>query len=107
MKDSKYYDTWNGFSLYCPDYKEIDFKLQNTLGDSFTKYVSFEIRRCVNTTENNNWCHEDEEIDEYLAKTSIEIWTIQTKVDMSKYDEPPLYRIMTLENKKLLNREYQ
>ena len=65
--------------------------MQGTLGDMYVRYMSFEVKRCVNTTENGNWCHPDWEIDEFLEKSSIEIWTIQTKVDMSKYDEPPLY----------------
>lgn len=68
-----------------------------------TKYMSFEVRRCVNSAENNFSCHSDEEIDEYLKKTSVELWTIQRKVDFSKYDEEPLYYQMTLEAKQLLN----
>ena len=63
----------------------------HTLGDMHSKYVSFEVRRCVNSTENGNWCHPDEEIDEYLKNASIEFWTVQTKVDMKKIDEAPLF----------------
>lgn len=77
--------------------------LQNKLGDTITKYLTFEIRRCVNTTENNNWCHEDEEIDVYLRKASIELWTIEKRVDMSKYFQMPLYMIMQVHEKKLLS----
>ena len=77
--------------------------MNNTLGDVHTKYMSFEVRRCVNTTENGRWCKGDEEIDEYLSKASIEFWSLQKRVDMQKYHEAPLYEIMELEGKKLLN----
>ena len=77
--------------------------LENKLGDSVTQYLTFEIRRCVNSTENNNWCHEEEEIDLYLSKASIELWTIEKRVDMSKYDEAPLYKAMQVHEKKLLS----
>lgn len=66
---------WAGFSLFCPDLQKQDYKLKNTLGASIAKYMTFEIKRCVNTTENNNWCHHDWEIDEYLTKAIIELWT--------------------------------
>ena len=77
--------------------------LQNKLGDSVTQYLTFEITRCVNSTENNNQCHEDEEIDEYLNKASIELWTIEKRVDMSKYDKAPIYQVMQVHEKKLLS----
>ena len=80
--------------------------LWNTLGDMHTKYMSFEIRRCLNSTENNNWCRSDYEIDEYLKTASVEFWTLQTRVDMNKYDEAPLYTIMEFEGKKMLNEEH-
>lgn len=60
----------------------------------------------MNTTQNNNWCHPDWKIDEYLSKASVELWTIQAKVDLSKYDEPPVYYITELEEKKMLNKGY-
>lgn len=71
-----------------------------------TKFMSFEVQRCVNTTENNGQCRPDSEIDEYLNKASIEIWTIESKVDMNKYKEVPLYRIMEFQGRKLLNVGY-
>ena len=46
------FESWAGFSLLCPNLEEYDFKLQNTLGNNITKYMSFEVRRCVNSTEN-------------------------------------------------------
>lgn len=77
-----YFESWTGFSLLCPDVDNHDFILQNTLGSMISKYLSFEVRRCVNTTENGNWCHSPQEIDDYLSKSSVEFWTIQTHVDM-------------------------
>lgn len=71
-----------------------------------TKYITFEVRRCVNTTENNNWCHPDYEIDEYLTSAAIEVWTIEKNVDMSNYYSEPSYMIQKLQVKYLLNREY-
>lgn len=69
-------------------------------------YLTFEVNRCTNTSENKNWCHPDYEIDEYLAKASIETWTIEKRVDMNKYYEEPSYCIMELHDKKLLNQKY-
>ena len=34
------------------------------------------------------------------------MWSLQTKVDMNKYDKAPLYNIMALEEKRLLDRDY-
>lgn len=105
--DGEYYmKEWAGFSLLCPDISKKDYKLQNTLGNSYTKYLTFEIRRCVNSTENNNWCHPDEKIDAYLSTGSIELWTIQTKVDFNKYSEAPLYGFLQLQDKKMLDQNY-
>ena len=105
-EQQQYIEKWKGFSLFCPDFDQTDFQLQNKHGDHFTKYLTFEVKRCENTPENNNWCHEEAEIDEFLEKASIEIWTVETKVDMSLYDKAPVYHIMSLKTKKMLNIPY-
>lgn len=51
-------------------------------------------------------CAESEAIDNWLQSSSIETWSIQKKVDMSKYDSEPTYRIMKIMDKRLLGINY-
>jgi len=41
-----------------------------------SKSTTFSVEKCKNTTENNNFCHPQELIDEYVKDMTVDFWTI-------------------------------
>ena len=99
-----------GKSMICPDFKEMNFQLNGKDGDEKVKYIQFEVQKCITPPEGptspEEECRDHEEINNWLKSSSIETWSIQKKVDMSKYNSEPTYRIMKIMDKRLLNVNY-
>ena len=51
-------------------------------------------------------CFSTEKIDSWLKSSSIETWSMQKKVDMSKYSSEPVYKVMKIMDKRLLGIDY-
>ena len=59
-------------------------------GDLVNEYISLEIHlvKCKNSTENNNYCKTDEEINEYLDNTYLSLFYISQTADHSNISNP-------------------
>ena len=81
----KYFDLWNGFTLFCLDYTKSNYPLLGSMSDMKSKGLLLEASYCVNTTDNGNHCHTQEKIDDFTKQINFETWSVSTKMDFSKY----------------------
>lgn len=95
-----------GKSMICPDFAEANFQLQGKDGDEVVKYIQFEVQKCATPPDQEDTCGTPEEIESWLSSSSIETWSIQKKVDMSKYSSEPTYRVMKIMDKRLLGIDF-
>ena len=65
--------------------------------------MEFEIRKCNPEKNPKDFCHKEEEIENWLSHSSIETWYIQKQVDMNKYHQEPTYLSVYHTDKRLLN----
>lgn len=96
-----------GKSMICPDHNLIDYELIGQDGEEVVKYIQFEVKKCTKGPDDDpSKCHSEKEIEEWLQASSIETWSLQKKVDMSKYTSEPVYRVMKIMDKRLLGIDY-
>lgn len=56
-----------------------------------TKHFTFKVDRCVNTTENGNYCHPAEEIDRYIKDATMRAWMVQNNAEMYQLAKDPYF----------------
>ncbi len=72
---SKYIDNLNENDYICLSEKN-KINLTITYNETNTSFLLFYIAKCINSTENNNHCLTNEQIESYILKTDIKILTI-------------------------------
>ena len=73
------------------------------------KSLSFEVTRCDNSDRvGKTACKGDGEINKYMRDFQVDFWTYMEKIDFSKYDEKPVFKIQELMSTILLssNKDY-
>lgn len=71
-----------------------DFILYNSWGKTVTSQLQIKVKRCENSTFNNDFCKTDEQIDEYIKYIDIDTWVIERMLDLSALDKHPTDLIM-------------
>ena len=72
---SKYINNLDNNDYICiSDTNEINLTI--TYNETNTSFLFFYIAKCINTTENNNHCLTNEQIESYILKTNIKLLTI-------------------------------
>ena len=72
---SKFIDNLDKNDYICLSDKN-NINLTITYNETNTSFLLFYIAKCINSTENNNHCLTNEQIDSYILKTDIKILTI-------------------------------
>ena len=63
----------------------------NEHGEKYNKHLTMRVERCVNSTENNNHCHPNSMISDYLSDASMHGWVIQDNLVLRDTDHEPIY----------------
>ena len=74
-------------NLYCIGSTE-NIYLQGEYGKSTYSYINFEFSRCVNTTENNNTCKSEEEINSRLTGGYLGMFISDLSIIPNNYEHP-------------------
>ena len=98
----KYYNDWNGLSIVCPVFDE-DFKTFESMGDPSKmeqKMMVFNIKKCYDDPDQPDpsglQCEEDDVLNPWLSKITVEIWTIYEKLYFDTRFEKPVFNTMEL-----------
>ena len=86
----KYFYSWNGFIILCPEKTNSDGKnltLNGAWGMNQTKSLEFRVERC---SDEQGSCESDENIDSFLRDLRIQTWIIQEHIDFRKIDKVPV-----------------
>ena len=71
----------------------------------FTGFVTFRIDRCGTTIKDQD-CADDKAIDDFIYGLQVDSWAIFSKVDFSKYGQTPVYRVMEVFARTLMERNH-
>jgi len=65
-EDINLYESWSGFSLHCADMSTNKLELESVSGSMVNKNIVISVERCQNSTENNNHCHSNQDINDFI-----------------------------------------
>ncbi|CAI2373460.1 unnamed protein product [Moneuplotes crassus] len=71
--------------MYCPNYT--DFQIQGNINSNSYKYFELNIKRCNNVTS-GVVCNTDEEINNIIQNTDLNIFQVNTYFDFDDYEQP-------------------
>ena len=74
-------------NLYCLD-KNSSLYIKGEYGKEEWTFINYEFSRCVNTSENNNICKSDQEIDDKLAGGFLGIFMTDLSIIPNQYNKP-------------------
>ena len=74
-------------NLYCLD-KNSSLYIKGEYGKEEWTFINYEFSRCVNTSENNNKCKSDQEIDDKLAGGFLGIFMTDLSIIPNQYNKP-------------------
>ena len=74
-------------NLYCLD-KNSSLYIKGEYGKEEWTFINYEFSRCVNTSENNNICKSDQEIDDKLAGGFLGIFMTDLSIIPNQYNNP-------------------
>ena len=82
---AEYFDTWEGYSLICPDYDE--FELLGNTASMIQSYFTFEIKKCDPAKQALKGldCATDTEIDDFYYDIQVDTWALQEKMNFLEY----------------------
>ena len=92
----KYFYSWNGFIILCPEKTNSDGKnltLNGAWGMNQTKSLEFRVERC---SDEQGSYESDENIDSFLRDLRIQTWIIQEHIDFRKIDKVPVSKQMVI-----------
>ena len=76
-------------NLYCLD-KNSSLYIKGEYGKEEWTFINYEFSRCVNTSENNNICKSDQEIDDKLAGGFLGIFMTDLSIIPNQYNKPSM-----------------
>ena len=82
-----YFDHLDLDNLYCLD-KNSSLYIKGEYGKEEWAFINYEFSRCVNTSENNNICKSDQEIDDKLAGGFLGIFMTDLSIIPNQYNKP-------------------
>ena len=85
-----YYYSWNGFTLLCPETKNLEGKiltLNGAWGFNQTSKIEFRVNRCQKEFHN---CDSEEYIDAVLRDMMIQTWIVHDHIDFRLYNSRPV-----------------
>ena len=107
-QDKKFYKDWTGFDLLCPDEKEDEpLVLKGEPANMRYKNIEFRVDRCDDSkrTKDQQACASEQEINDFIYDLEIDSWIIYEMVDYSIFNKKPVYKVMEVFARTLLNKD--
>ena len=79
--------------MFCPNFSEQNLVLKNKKGDMKSKSIVFNIEKCVDPPDKPGFCKSDEEITDLTNKLTVQLWSINSNIDMRYHGEDSGTRI--------------
>ena len=77
----RYFKTWDGFTILCPDVPEgFDFKLYGEAYNTTSGHINIRVQKCIGKAN----CKNETEINEWVKDIEVSTWFIYDKIDFLK-----------------------
>lgn len=74
------------FELFCPDMSAHIHSLYNQRGAMKSKSIIFRIEKCQDVAGQSNYCKSDEELNKFINELTVQLWVLETKIDMRYFE---------------------
>ena len=86
-QSDKYFEEWNGLSIFCPDFTEEQIYLEGGISNMINTYVMLVVEKCdPNKRKGKMPCHTQGAINEFTKDIQIDFWLVKENLKM---DTPP------------------
>lgn len=92
----QYFSTWvtdsYEFDLFCPDLLAHHYDLFDKNGAMLANSLIFRVEKCEDTAESSSFCKDDKIIEEFVKDLTVQIWIIDSSIDMRYLHKESLKR---------------
>ena len=97
------FNSWDGYTIYCQTKNQTEIEIYGNDAMNLYASMTFQVHKCVNSTDNEGTCANPEEINKFISRIQINTWANYLESEFTIHPDLPVKRIEKFKKQDLLD----